>query len=138
MQPIPKFSTTLNGHPVFIPAMVWHLPENTLPQAAEALRTIDEHAFDGRGVCWAADNALELYTECSLDVYNWVGAAVCYFDHTRKQVEETWLTEYFKHRFGLRWKSVDVREAHYTREQISALRLAWLRHIITYLEAAAK
>lgn len=136
MQPIPKFNTTLNGHPVFIPAMVWHLPTHTLPQAIEALRDIDEYAFVGRGVCRAADEALELYTECALDVYSWVGRAVRYFDHSRQQAEATWLEQYFHHRFGLCGEHTNTSAVHYSHEQISALRLDWLAHIITHLEEA--
>ncbi len=56
---IPKFSTTLNGHPVFIPAMLWHLPAHTLPQAIESLCDIDEKSFGGFGVCRAVTGALE-------------------------------------------------------------------------------
>lgn len=138
-QSIPKFSATLNDHPVFVPAMVWHLPAHTLPEAAEVLRNIDEYAFDGRGVCRAADEALEPYTEGSLDVYRWVGGAVCYFDHTKRATDETWLEQYFYHRFGLRGPrcTLPCDVVHYSHEQILALRLAWLEHIVTHLEAAA-
>lgn len=140
-QPIPKFSTTLNGHPVFIPAMLWHLPAETLPQAIEALRTIDEHTLNGRGVCRgvcrAADETLELCTKCTLDVYCWVGRAVCYFDHTEQRAEETWLKQYFQHRFGLCGGFKNTSVVHYSHEQITALRLEWLAHIIAHLEEAA-
>lgn len=146
MQTIPKFNTTLNGHPVFIPAMVWHLPASTLPESIKTLRTLDKNSFAGRGLCMAVSIALEpyigcsidAYTGCSIDAYNWVGAAVCYFDHTKKQTEETWLDQYLYYRFGL-WGpncTPSLYGAHYTREQISALRLAWLGHIINHLEEA--
>lgn len=139
-QPIPKFSTTLNGHPVFIPVMVWHVPDEFLLPAIEVLRTIDEKSFvECGGVCKAVDYALQHHIEHFPTVYNWVGNAVCYFDHTKKLVEETWLEQYFQHRFGLCGKhraSSDV--VHYTHEQITALRLAWLEHIATHLEAAVK
>lgn len=138
MQTIPKFNTTLNGHPVFIPAMVWHLPESTLPESIETLRTIDEKSFDGYGVCMAASTALKPYIECSQCVYGWVGRAVCCYDHTEQRVIEMWLGQYFKHRFGL-WGpncTPSLYGAHYTREQISALRLAWLEYIIAHLEEA--
>lgn len=140
-QPIPKFSATLNDHPVFIPAMVWHLPAHTLPQAAEALRTIDEKSFDGVGVgvCRTATEALALYAElASDDVYSWVGRAVRYFDHSSQQAVETWLKQYFQYRFGLRGGHQSTSVVHYSHEQISALRLAWLGHIATHLEAAVK
>lgn len=138
-QSIPKFNTTLNGHPVLIPAMVWHLPAHTLLQAADALRTIDEKSFDHAGVCRVATEALALYAELtSDDVYSWVGRAVCYFDHSSQQAEETWLEQYFQHRFGLCGGYQSTSVAHYTREQITALRLARLEHIATHLEVVVK
>lgn len=134
-QPIPKFSTTLNDHLVFIPAMVWGLPEQTLSEAIETLRDIDEYAFVDRGLCSVASFVLEPYTELPRDVHDWVGRAVCYFDHTKKQAEEAWLGQYFYYRFGLRGLHNDG--VHYSHEQLAALRLAWLRHIINHLEEAA-
>lgn len=136
-QPIPKFSTTLNGHPVFIPAMLWHLPANTLPQAIEALCDIDEKSFDGVGVCRAASDALYAYIwSTSEDVYCWVGRAVRYFDHTEQRAEETWLEQYFQHRFGLCGERTNTSVVHYSHEQITTLRLEWLAHIIAHLEKA--
>lgn len=138
-QPIPKFSTTLNGHPVFIPAMLWHVPEHTLSEAIEALRNIDEKSFDGvGGICHAVSRALEPNTKLvSVDVYSWVGPAVCYFDHTKQQAIETWLEQYFYLRFGLGpGRFIATTMVHYSREQITALRLEWLAHIIVYLEEA--
>lgn len=133
-QPIPKFSTTLNGHPVFIPAMLWHLPAHTLPQAIEALRTINKKSFGDFGVCLAATEVLEAGI-CSTpeNVYSWVGPAVCYFDHSRQQTEETWLVQYFQHRFGLCGERTNTPVVHYSHEQITALRLDWLAHIILIL-----
>lgn len=138
-QPIPKFSTRLNGHPVFIPAMLWHLPAHTLPQAIEALCDIDEKSFDGAGVCRAATEVLgaSMPAGTSEDIYSWVGRAVCYFDHTEQRAEETWLKQYFQHRFGLCGGSKNTSVVHYVREQITALRLEWLAHIIAHLEEAA-
>ena len=137
-QSIPKFSTTLNGHPVFIPAMLWHLPAHTLPQAIEALCDIDEKSFDGVGVCRAVSRALESNTKLiSVDFYFWVGHAVCYFDHTKQRAEETWLEQYFQHRFGLCGGFKNTSVVHYSHEQITALRLEWLAHIIAHLEEAA-
>ena len=137
-QPIPKFSTTLNGHPVFIPAMLWHLSAHTLPQAIEALCDIDEKSFDGVGVCRAAYDALDAdICAASEDVYSWVGRAVCYFDHGEQETEETWLEQYFQHRFGLCGAHTTPSMVHYSHEQITALRLEWLAHIIAYLEEAA-
>ena len=136
-QPIPKFSTTLNGHPVFIPAMLWHLPAHTLPQAIESLCDIDEKSFDGAGVCHAAYDALDADTcAASEDVYSWVGRAVCYFDHTKQRAEVTWLKQYFQHRFGLCGGFKNTTMVHYSHEQITALRLEWLAHIIVHLEKA--
>lgn len=142
-QSIPKFSTTLNGHPVFIPAMLWHVPEHTLSEAIEVLRNIDEESFANGvggvgGVCRAASDALESNTKLiSVDVYVWVGPAVCYFDHTKQQAIETWLEQYFYLRFGLCGGSKNTTMVHYVREQITALRLEWLAHIIAHLEEAA-
>lgn len=134
-QPIPKFSTTLNGYPVFIPAMVWHLPETALPEVVEILGTLDEHAFDSFGVCRAVSMALEPCIKFVFDdVYSWVGPAVCYIDHAKRLVVETWLEQYFQHRFGLCGGYQNTSVVHYSHEQISALRLTWLRHIINHLE----
>ena len=136
-QPIPKFSTTLNGHPVFIPAMLWHLPAHTLPQAIEALRDIDKKSFDGAGVCLAASKALNADTcAASVNAYYWVGRAVCYFDHTKQLVGATWLEQYFQHRFGLCGGFKNTSVVRYSHEQITALRLEWLAHIIVHLEKA--
>ena len=135
-QSIPKFSTTLNGRPVFIPAMLWHLPAHTLPQAIEALRTINKKSFGDFGVCLAASKALNAdICSNSKNVYSWIGPAVCYFDHTEQRVEENWLEQYFYHRFGLRGPrcTLPCDVVHYSHEQISALRLAWLAHIIAHL-----
>lgn len=136
-QSIPKFNTTLNGHPVFIPAMLWHLPAHTLPQAIEALRTINKKSFGDFGVCLAASKALNADI-CinSENVYSWIGPAVCYFDHTKQRVEENWLEQYFHHRFGLCGERTSTSVEHYSREQNTALRLAWLEHIIAHLEKA--
>lgn len=137
-QPIPKFSTTLNGHPVFIPAMLWHLPAHTLPQAIEALRTIDKKSFVGVGVCRAATEVLEAGICSTPDhVYNWIGRAVCYFDHAEQYIDEPWLEQYFQYRFGLCGERTNTPVVHYSHEQITALRLDWLAHIIAHLEEAA-
>lgn len=136
-QPIPKFSTTLNGHPVFIPAMLWHLSAHTLPQAIEALRTINKKSFGDFGVCLAASKALNAdICSDSKNVYSWIGPAVCYFDHGEQETEEPWLEQYFQYRFGLCGERTNTSMVHYSREQITALRLEWLAHIIAHLEKA--
>jgi hypothetical protein len=129
-QPIPKFSTTLNGHPVFIPAMVWHIPPELLVKSISALRTIDKQVFDGFGVCHAASFAL--FDFCRRDAYKWIAGAMTCYDHESGTSVDKYLKGYFRARFGLR------EFKHYYHEDITALRLEWLAHIIAHLEEAAK
>lgn len=127
-QSIPVFNTTLNNHPVFIPAMVWHIPPELLVKSISALRTIDKQSFDGFGVCRVASSVL--FDSCRWDTYKWIAGAVTRYDHESGTSVDGYLEGYFRARFGLR------EFKHYYHEDITALRMAWVAHIIRHLEVA--
>lgn len=135
LQAIPKFESTLGGQPVYIPAVLFHFPQQYLKAVAERLKK-ELPLHTGQRVCYVLRTIFKeimLYDEYQeYEVLNFtydcVDRALRIQDpESEEPTQSMYLGGYFYLRQG-------VIQDSYSREELNKLRTEWVRHIQHHLE----
>lgn len=137
-QSIPKFKSMLGGRPVYIPAVLFHFPQQHLKAVAERLEK-ELPLPVGQGVCYTLRTVFEgimLYgkhqeAEVLNLTYGCVDRALMIQDlGSEEPIKGVYLGCYFNLKQGI------TRDS-YSDEELSELRTEWVRHIKHHLKEQA-